>query len=42
MTKKTGFWASAALLLALVALLLPGCTPAKADPLELTYYYLPG
>ena len=24
------------------AALLPGCTPAKAEPLEVTYYYLPG
>lgn len=24
------------------AALLPSCTPAKAEPLEVTYYYLPG
>ena len=24
------------------AALLQGCTPAKAEPLEVTYYYLPG
>jgi len=28
------------LLLALA--LTPGCTPAEAQPLDVTYYYLPG
>lgn len=30
------------LTLGLAALLLAACTPARADPLEVTYYYLPG
>ena len=35
---------AAALCLAfgLAAGLLPGCTSAEAQPLEVTYYYLPG
>lgn len=43
MSHNKRFKAVALALLGLSAVaLLPGCSSAKADPLEVTYYYLPG
>ena len=36
MMKRLGFAVAA------LALMLPACTSAQAEPLEVTYYYLPG
>ena len=39
---RIGVWLSLGLVLALAGWAAGCSTPAKAEPLELTYYYLPG
>ncbi len=41
-TQQVGAVLVAVLSLTAAAGLMTGCTPAKAEPVEVTYYYLPG
>lgn len=43
MNTRTGRAVAATMILGLLALVpLVGCSEAKAEPIEVTYYYLPG